>query len=243
MKKSILVLVLLLSFSLLSLTGCMNNGKFDDSQSTTKNESVKGSEDEIKNEPNVEKGVKEDSNETVRDDEKNPEVKKEVFVREVYKFENQEDFVVKIEGKEYTFPISQDAFKDWILNDTKGDLKPSQYAIGYSFKKEGYNPVGVILYNNTSENKTVPECVIGSISITKSLGDVSKNLDIELPLGITLGSSYADVIDAYGEPTKDNINSSNPALRSLVYEIETHKSIKLDFSNDRVTDFKIQYID
>lgn len=247
MKKSVFVVVFLLVFSLLSLTGCMNNDKLKDSQLTTKNESAKGLEDEAKTEDEAtnEPVVNEDTNlnGAVRYDGKNPTVKEDVPIKDVYKFENQEDFVVKIEGKEYTFPISQDAFEGWVLNDTEGELKPSQYAIGYSLKKEGYVSIGVTPYNNTSENKSMLDCVIGSISITKGLGSVSKNLDIELPLGITLGSSYVDVIDAYGEPTKDNINSSNPSLRSLVYEIETYKNVKLDLSNDKVTDIKIQYID
>ena len=259
MRKSMFVLVLLLVVSLLSLTGCVGS-KSNDSKPNVETDDVVISEG-VQEESGT--GVVEESTEPIPMPEPAPApepatgsevgdesvsdedslVKEEVPVNEVHKFETQEDFVVKIDGKEHMLPVSLDAFEGWVLNDTEGELKANQYAIGYSLKKDGYTSIGITPYNDTSVDKAVTDCVVGSISMSKSLGSASKNLDIELPMGITLGSSYLEVITSYGEPTKDTINSSNPALRSLVYEIETYKSIRLDFSNDLVTELKIQYID
>ena len=67
--------------------------------------------------------------------------------------------------------------------------------------------ISVTIYNTSGSSVPLEDAKIGEIVIEKN-SDSYKNTAV-LPKGITLQSSYDDVIKAYGMPQANNMNDGN----------------------------------
>lgn len=156
-----------------------------------------------------------------------------------HRFSRVEDFWISYKGIRYNLPTSISLFQDWSSNELNEIVRPGQYLIGASLEREGYEPVSIVPYNDTGENLRVYNCKIAGITIRQPLGD-SKTMEIALPCGITLGSSYDDVINAYGEAIEDTISASHPDYRVLTYKLDLYTYVRIGFTKKLVTFLEIR---
>lgn len=154
---------------------------------------------------------------------------------------------ITLNGIKYTLPIKAKSFEGdgWKYNDyeDKGhDLKTNYYVENIKMDdgtKSEESRIIVTLYNTSKSTKKFDEAMLGGIEVDK-LGSDYKNT-VVLPKGITLASTYKDVISAYGKPKSDamkqagfityDTDSIGDYGQQLKFEFDTNtqviKSIKL----------------
>ncbi len=149
-----------------------------------------------------------------------------------------------LDGKVYTWPISYAQLKaDGYSVDSsiEAETLDSMY---YSFSewayKDGENAFFVSFKNYTDSSKVVADCDIQSVSFTSGYDDV---YTVVLCNGITLGTSYEDVISVMGEPTDEYVSEdSEYGYRTADYDVTDDiycNSINFTFMEGVVTDIEI----
>lgn len=116
---------------------------------------------------------------------------------------------ITLNGIKYTLPIkAQDlvsnGFKFNDYADKGQPLKNGYYVESIKMDdgtKSAESRIEVTLYNTSGATVKFDDAMLGAIEVTKS-GEKYKNT-VVLPKGITLSSTYKDVIAAYGKPTSD----------------------------------------
>lgn len=114
---------------------------------------------------------------------------------------------ITLNGNQYTFPIAYQDVKDDLPIDLEGKdtnvFSPGDSDI-FSLDSTDYPNTYAYctLENNTEENITVEESSLNSIDMGYyTYSDESTPYPVELPEGITWGSTMEEVIAAYGTPT------------------------------------------
>lgn len=122
---------------------------------------------------------------------------------------------ITLNGKMITLPIDvkeltkmKFSFTDFFSKDQ--ELENGYYVDGISMdgnKMDKDTRISVTIYNTSGSSVPLEDAKIGEIVIEKN-SDSYKNTAV-LPKGITLQSSYDDVIKAYGMPQANNMNDGN----------------------------------
>lgn len=121
---------------------------------------------------------------------------------------------ITLNGIKYTLPVKAQSLVDngWKYNDyaDKGNpLKDGYYVDNIHMddgSKSEESRIDITLYNISGSKVNFEDAMLGAIEVTKK-NDSYKNT-VVLPKGITLSSSYEDIINAYGKPTADFINDT-----------------------------------
>lgn len=116
---------------------------------------------------------------------------------------------ITLDGKKYSLPIKAKTLENdgWKYNDfaDKGhDLKTGYYVDNIKMDdgtKSEESRIIVTLYNTSKSTTKFDDAMLGGIEVEK-LGSDYKNT-VVLPKGITLASTYKDVVAAYGKPKAD----------------------------------------
>ena len=122
---------------------------------------------------------------------------------------------ITLNGKMITLPIDvkeltkmKFSFTDFFSKDQ--ELENGYYVDGISMdgnKMDKDTRISVTIYNTSGSSVPLEDAKIGEMVIEKN-SDSYKNTAV-LPKGITLQSSYDDVIKAYGMPQANNMNDGN----------------------------------
>lgn len=116
---------------------------------------------------------------------------------------------ITLNGIKYTLPVKAKKLEDngWKYNDyaDKGNPLKNGYYVDSIKMDDGLKSedtrIIVTLYNTSGSTVKFNEAMLGAIEIEKK-SDTYKNT-VVLPKGITLKSTYDDVIKAYGAPKVD----------------------------------------
>lgn len=116
---------------------------------------------------------------------------------------------ITLNGIKYTLPVKAQSLVDnkWSFNDynDKGQPLENGYYVDSIYMDDGMKSentrITVTLYNTTGSTMDFADAMLGAIKINK-YSDSYKNT-VVLPKGITLTSTYDDVISAYGAPESD----------------------------------------
>ncbi|MGV8980180.1 hypothetical protein [Clostridium sp.] len=137
---------------------------------------------------------------------------------DLYKYE------VLINGIKYSIPSSFSTFEKnkWIGADfDKSTLEPSQYKLEYP--KIGEQTMMIQIANFGIDVSPVSKCDVGGIKIDS----LNKNqATISIAKGITIGSTYAQVIAAYGKATDEY---KSDTMTKLTYKSGTYSSYEISF--------------
>ncbi|MCL1891473.1 MAG: hypothetical protein FWG00_05625 [Coriobacteriia bacterium] len=115
-------------------------------------------------------------------------------------------FMVQLDGEIYEFPApySEFAAKGWKIEETLGvdyneeTLKPNSYT-GVVVAKNGSHQIYLTFVNVDADVKKVSDCNVGGIDLDS--WDAETGTQLIFPGNIILGSSEAEVLAAYGEPS------------------------------------------
>ena len=160
---------------------------------------------------------------------------------DIHHFKTAEDFWVTYAEKKYMIPTDSSIFNGWSIATEVEDLEADQYGMGVQYKKEGYSSVAITPFNDSSEVKKVTDCRIVGVSVDKGL-DSAKSIEVELPNKIKIGSSYADILGAYGTPTLDEVNKDIADIKTVEYKIDNNRLVRFKLTKDIVDIFQIKYI-
>lgn len=132
-------------------------------------------------------------------------------------------FQIQLNDTVYTLPAQLSEFTDngWTLEDD-GELEPNQKTLT-NVAKNGEAQVYFSLVNTQSDVLPFAECQVGQVTVDDYQAE--SGATIVLPKGISLGSSYEEVIEAYGEAS-DLYESDT--RKSLTYSIDTYASVGID---------------
>lgn len=116
---------------------------------------------------------------------------------------------ITLNGVKYSLPVKAKSLEDngWHYNnyDYKGKPLPNGYYSDVIYMDDGskseQSRIRVTLFNTSGSEVKFDEAMLGEIEVKKK-NDSYKNT-VVLPKGITLKSTYNDVIKAYGAPKVD----------------------------------------
>ncbi|WP_034868708.1 hypothetical protein [Clostridium lundense] len=116
---------------------------------------------------------------------------------------------ITLNGVKYTLPVKAQSLVDngWKYNDfaDKGQPLKHGYYVDSIYMDDGSKSaetrITVTLYNTSGSTVKFDDAMLGAIKVEKE-GDSYKNT-VVLPKGITLASTYDDVIKTYGAPKVD----------------------------------------
>lgn len=116
---------------------------------------------------------------------------------------------ITLNGVKYTLPVKAKSLEDngWKYNDyaDKGQPLKTNYYVENIIMDDGSKSeesrIRVTIYNTSGSEMKFEDAMIGGIEVDKN-NDSYKNT-IVLPKGITLASTYEDVINAYGKTQGD----------------------------------------
>ena len=146
-------------------------------------------------------------------------------------------------GKEYKLPIKgSDLLNNgWSVpteyshfdNQFKAETK--SITTGFQLTDANANRVGITcVYNESNEVKGLEDCWIFGIEVEReSIGDESI---LSIPGGVSLKSTYEDVIAAYGEPGENNKQFENSSTNNgsdykiLNYTKQSNSNLSYNFS-------------
>lgn len=120
---------------------------------------------------------------------------------------------ITLNGVKYSLPVTVQTFEDngWKFNDydSKNEDLENNYYSDSIILDDGYKDestrIKSTIYNTSGSTVKFKEAMIGGIHISKTSD--YKNT-VVLPNGITLDSTYDDVINAYGTPKVDYFTSN-----------------------------------
>ncbi|EKQ57343.1 MULTISPECIES: hypothetical protein [unclassified Clostridium] len=121
---------------------------------------------------------------------------------------------ITLNGIKYTLPVKAKSLEDngWKYNDYADKGKPlkDNYYIDSILMDDGSKSeesrITVTIYNTSGSEMKFEDAMIGGIKIDKA-NDSYKNT-VVLPKGVTLASTYEDIIKAYGAPTFDSMKQT-----------------------------------
>ena len=108
------------------------------------------------------------------------------------------------------------------------------------YKNGSNNAISVILANKTGGNASIKDCKVISITISQSLSKDVLN-DITLPSGIKIGDKKEKIDSLYGEPF--NIQTNNGLVNYIYRSSGRNETMKLTFSNNKLTKVTFTYSD
>lgn len=120
---------------------------------------------------------------------------------------------ITLNGVKYSLPVTVQTFEDngWKFNDydSKNEDLENNYYSDSIILDDGYKDASTriksTIYNTSGSTVKFKDAMIGGIHISKTSD--YKNT-VVLPNGITLDSTYDDVINAYGTPKVDYFTSN-----------------------------------
>lgn len=142
-------------------------------------------------------------------------------------------FEFGLNGHKYTLPADYQEFYDnnWALalsgswDDT---LKPDEFFEPVQILFDGKDSnSSASLFNSTDAELAPKECKIATFTVKYSA--TSYVPYIELPKGITMKSTYEDVIAAYGEPDSE----SKETVNKLSYYIDEYTYVNISIDTGR----------
>ncbi|WML32705.1 hypothetical protein [Clostridium sp. OS1-26] len=118
---------------------------------------------------------------------------------------------ITLNGIKYSLPIKTQTLvaNGWKFNDYKDKGNPLEngYYVDLIHMDDGSKSedsrIDVTIYNTSGSTVKFDDAMIGAIEIEKK-GDSYQNT-VVLPKGITLSSTYEDILKAYGAPTFDSM--------------------------------------
>ncbi|URZ02752.1 hypothetical protein [Clostridium felsineum] len=122
---------------------------------------------------------------------------------------------ITLNGVKYSLPTKAKNLEDngWKYNDyaDKGQPLKDNYYVQDIHMDDGTKNedtfINVTLYNTSGSTMKFDDAMLGGIKVEKK-SDSYKNT-VVLPKGITLSSTYDDVIKAYGNPKVDYMKAAN----------------------------------
>lgn len=156
---------------------------------------------------------------------------------------------ITLNGVKYSLPITVAEFEDngWKFNDF--DKKSAELEDGYYADSilidDGYKDastrLSLTIYNISGSSVKLKEAMIGAIKISKT-SDYKNTL--VLPNGITLDSTYDDVINAYGAPDTDAFTSNGTIYyaKSDIGKYGQFLTIKFDTNTKVIQEVALQNI-
>ncbi|MBU3191600.1 hypothetical protein K9O30_19810 [Clostridium bowmanii] len=147
----------------------------------------------------------------------------------LYKYE------VLINGIKYSLPTSFSTFgkNKWVGTDfDKSTLEPNQYKLEYP--KNGEQTMMIQIANFGMDVSPVSKCDVGGIKIDS----LNKNqATISIAKGITIGSTYAQVIAAYGKATDEY---KSDTITKLTYKSGTYSNYEISFDTNMKKVYSIE---
>lgn len=148
---------------------------------------------------------------------------------------------ITLNGIKYTLPVKAQSLVDngWKYNDyaDKGNPLNDGYYIDNIHMDDGSKSeesrIDITLYNISGSKVNFEDAMLGAIEVTKK-NDSYKNT-VVLPKGITLSSTYEDIINAYGKPTADFINDTGWIKYSVSSPGNSKYGQELKFEFDKNT--------
>ena len=145
---------------------------------------------------------------------------------------------ITLNGVKYSLPVKAQLLVDngWKFNDyaDKGEPLKNGYYVDSIYMDDGSKSedsrITVALYNTSGSTVDFDDAMLGIIEIAKK-NDSYKNT-VVLPKGITLASTYKDVISAYGTPTSDFIESTSWVTYSISVMGKYGQELRIDFDKD-----------
>jgi hypothetical protein len=141
-------------------------------------------------------------------------------------------FQFSLNGTVYTLPCaySQLAENGWSI-DGIGDqtLEPDQYTFSENLNN-GDMRVMANLVNTDVNVLPMEKCNVGKISIDSD--QVEKGAKLLFPKNITVGSTYEDVVAAYGKPSDE---SESGSIKSLSYKLDTYSDVVIKINTESNT--------
>jgi len=142
-------------------------------------------------------------------------------------------YEVLVDGDLMKFPMSYDELTafgwEFTYEDTEV-LEGNSYTSGLTFTKGKDNAMMFRFINFSDSDKSVQDCYVGGARISAF---TTEDMHIELPKGIVLEeSTYDDVKEAYGEPTKEhNFDDSDV----LSYKIDRWQYVDISIRKEQGT--------
>ena len=159
-----------------------------------------------------------------------------------------EAYAIKIGGKKYTFrsKLSDLSESGYEVNEKVKDEKvpAGKYMImiggGYLTNKSDDTDIKVTPYNDSSDDTTFPNAMLGSVTISDAYDEDEQAVleKIEFYGGIHLGSSRKDLVKVFGEPTesKEYDNYKGGKYEKIEYQDKTWKKFEFKVEDGKVTE-------
>lgn len=152
-----------------------------------------------------------------------------------------EVFQISLDGVVYTFPGS--TFADFEANGWEmdpgsvGATLPANTLTRVDYTK-GEAKISLQASNTNAAATPINECTCIGLSIADKYKVAT--IDVQLPGGITIGSTADEVLAAYGEPREQYINSSDE-VGSLTYGDSPVHKFHISFYEEALFSFDIYY--
>lgn len=150
---------------------------------------------------------------------------------------------VQISGKVITLPATYKDITDlgWTLAEDFSDsdvVAANDFEFVYFEKDDSI--ISVAIYNNTDEELAYSECEVWDIYVSESYFDEPVP-DVCLAAGIQIGSTYNDVLAAYGKPDYEFDYYSSISYSYILDKLSY--SITVDYETGLVTNLSIEWYD
>ncbi|NNU75653.1 hypothetical protein [Clostridium estertheticum] len=147
-------------------------------------------------------------------------------------------YQVLINGISYSLPAAFSTFEKngWVGEDfLKSTLAPNKYKIVYL--KKGEQTMMISIANFGTDVLPLSKCLVGAITIDSE--SIKKGTTISIAKGITIGSTTAEVIAAFG---KASSQYNGDTLTKLTYKSGTYSNyeISIDTKTKKVSSIKLE---
>ncbi|WMJ87474.1 hypothetical protein [Anaerocolumna sp. MB42-C2] len=136
-------------------------------------------------------------------------------------------FQFSLNGTVYTLPCTYSQFTNdsWSFEDIDGQtLEPGQYTLSNALIN-GDSRIMANLVNTGTDVLAMDKCNVGKVSIDNYQAE--KGVKLILPKNIAVGSTYDDVIAAYGKPSDER--ETDP-IKYMDYNLDTYSSVKIQIN-------------
>ena len=136
-------------------------------------------------------------------------------------------FQFSLNGTVYTLPCAYSQFTTdgWSFEDIDGQtLEPGQYTLSNALIN-GDSRIMANLVNTGTDVVAMDKCNVGKVSIDNYQAE--KGVKLILPKNIAIGSTYDDVIAAYGKPSDER--ETDP-IKYMDYNLDTYSSVKIQIN-------------
>lgn len=154
--------------------------------------------------------------------------------------ENINSNKISIGGKTYTVPFKGSELLDngWKTRENTDAQNPNT-SVEYSLKDENGNEITVAADNKSTEIMELKDCWIIEIKFYRT--KIKEDNLLSLPGGLSMNSTYDNVIAAYGEASDSNPNFDNAeekeigSYRRLWYKCQKTSKISYEFKSEEKT--------